>query len=134
MLGLTTTVSLEPDPIPLDVKVVLFGDRLLYFLLAAFDPELGGALQGARRFRERARAHAENEAVLRAPGRRRWCSASGLKPLDRDAVARVLEHARALADHAGKLSLMVDQLRELLIEADFCAGEAKRERRSRATT
>ena len=34
-------MSLEPDPIPLDLKVILFGDRLLYFLLAAFDPELG---------------------------------------------------------------------------------------------
>ena len=40
-LGLTSTVSLEPDPIPLNVKVVLFGDRLLYFLLVAFDPEIG---------------------------------------------------------------------------------------------
>ncbi|MFY9875277.1 MAG: AAA family ATPase, partial [Rhodomicrobium sp.] len=29
-LGLTTTVSLEPEPIPLNVKIVLFGDRLLY--------------------------------------------------------------------------------------------------------
>ena len=38
-IGLTTTVSLEPDPIPLDVKVVLFGDRLLYYLLAALDPD-----------------------------------------------------------------------------------------------
>ena len=39
-IGLTSTVSLEPDPIPLDVKVVLFGDRLLYYLLAAFDPDV----------------------------------------------------------------------------------------------
>ena len=39
-LGLTSTVSLEPDPIPLKVKVVLIGDRLLYFLLFAYDPEL----------------------------------------------------------------------------------------------
>ena len=39
-IGLTSTVSLEPDAIPLDVKVVLFGDRLLYYLLAAFDPDV----------------------------------------------------------------------------------------------
>jgi predicted ATP-dependent protease len=38
-LGWTSTVSLEPDPIPLKVKVVLFADRLLYFLLAALEPE-----------------------------------------------------------------------------------------------
>jgi predicted ATP-dependent protease len=39
-IGLTSTVSLEPDPIPLDIKVVLFGSRLLYYLLVAFDPEV----------------------------------------------------------------------------------------------
>jgi predicted ATP-dependent protease len=43
--------------------------------------------------------------------------------LERDAVALVLEHAARQADHAGKLSLVVDQLREILIEADFCAGQ-----------
>src|SRR5262249_53563880 len=40
-MGLTTTVSLEPDPIPLDVKIVLFGDRMLYYMLSAADPDLG---------------------------------------------------------------------------------------------
>jgi len=44
----------------------------------------------------------------------------------------VLEHAARLADHAGKLSLVVEQLREILIEADFCAREAKRSVISRA--
>ena len=39
-LGLASTVSIEPDPIPLDVKVVLFGSRMLYYLLAAHDPEV----------------------------------------------------------------------------------------------
>ena len=39
-IGLTTTVTLEPDPIPLDVKVVLFGDRTLYYMLASLDPDL----------------------------------------------------------------------------------------------
>ncbi|MEJ2376517.1 MAG: AAA family ATPase [Pseudolabrys sp.] len=67
----------------------------------------------------------ENEAMLArllaALARR-----SELNPLDRDAVALVLEHAARLADHAGKLSLVVEQLREVLIEADFCAREAKR--------
>ena len=37
-MGLAGTVSLEPDPIPLDIKIVLVGDRLLYYLLADFDP------------------------------------------------------------------------------------------------
>ena len=39
MLSLTSTVSLEPEPIPLDVKVILMGDRQLYYLLAQADPD-----------------------------------------------------------------------------------------------
>jgi predicted ATP-dependent protease len=38
-LGLVTTVSLEPDPIPLNVRVVLIGDRMLYYLLASLDSD-----------------------------------------------------------------------------------------------
>jgi hypothetical protein len=38
-MGMTATVTLEPDPIPLDVKVVLFGDRMLYYTLVAADPD-----------------------------------------------------------------------------------------------
>jgi predicted ATP-dependent protease len=39
LIGASTTVTLEPDPIPLKLKVILSGDRMLYFLLAAYDPE-----------------------------------------------------------------------------------------------
>lgn len=39
MLSLATTTSIEPQVVPLDVKVVLCGDRLLYHLLKYYDPE-----------------------------------------------------------------------------------------------
>jgi predicted ATP-dependent protease len=130
-LGLTNTVSLEPGPIPLKVKVILFGDRLLYFLLAALDPELTEHFKVLADFENDLARTPENEAILArlvASIARR----DGLAALDRDAVALVLEHAARLADHAEKLSLVVEQLREVLIEADFCAREAKREVISRA--
>jgi len=124
-LGFATTTSLEPDPIPLKVKVILFGDRLLYFLLAALDPELGEHFKVLADFENDFARTPENEAILT-----RLLAAltqrDQLNALDRDAVALVLEHAARLADHAGKLSLVVEQLREVLIEADFCAREAKR--------
>jgi lon-related putative ATP-dependent protease len=130
-LGLTSTVSLEPDPIPLKVKVILFGDRLLYFLLAALDPDLADHFKVLADFENDFMRTPENEAILArmlaALARR-----DGLNSLDREAVALVLEHAARLADHAGKLSLVVEQLREVLIEADFCAREAKHTAISRA--
>lgn len=124
-LGLASTVSLEPDPIPLKVKVVLFGDRLLYFLLAAFDPELAEHFKVLADFEDDIRRTPENEAVL-ARLIAAIAQRDGLKPLDRDAVGLVIEHTARLAGHAGKLSLIVEQPREFLIEADYCAREAKR--------
>ena len=123
-LGLTSTVSLEPDPIPLKVKVILFGDRLLYFLLAALDPELADHFKVLADFENDLTRTPENEAAL-ARLLATLVQRDGLSALERDAVALVLEHAARLADHAGKLSLVVEQLREVLIEADFCAREAE---------
>lgn len=125
-LGLTNTVSLEPDPIPLKVKIVLFGDRLLYYLLAALDPELPEHFKVLADFENDLARNAENEATL-ARLLASLAQRDGLKPLDRDAVALVLDHAARVANHAGKLSLIVEQLHDVLIEADYCARAAARE-------
>ncbi|MEX0752704.1 MAG: ATP-binding protein [Xanthobacteraceae bacterium] len=130
-IGLTSTVSLEPDPIPLKVKIVLFGDRLLYFLLAAFDPDLAEHFKVLADFEDDIARTPESEAIL-ARLVASIAKRDGLAALDREAVGLVLEHAARLAGHSGKLSLIVEQLREVLIEADFRAQEAKRDVVSRA--
>ncbi len=130
-LGLTSTVSLEPDPIPLDVKVVLFGDRLLYYLLATFDPDLAEHFKvladledDVNRTPATEAAHARMIAAL--------ARQHGLKPVDRAGTALIIEHAARLADHANKLTLVVEQLDDLLTEADFWAGKSGRAIISRA--
>jgi lon-related putative ATP-dependent protease len=130
-LGWTSTVSLEPDPIPLKVKVVLFADRLLYFLLAALDPEMIEHFKVLSDFENDFARTSENETIL-ARLVSTLARRDGLKPLDRDAVALVLEHAARLADHAGKLSLIVEQVRDILVEADYFARKAKRDAITRA--
>jgi lon-related putative ATP-dependent protease len=131
LLGFSNVVSLDPDPIPLNLKVVLFGDRLLYFLLAALDPELGEHFKVLADFEDDMERTPQNEALLAGVvaslGRR-----AALKPFDRDAVARVLEHCARLADHGGKLTLLLEQLRDVLTEADFWAEEAGRATIARA--
>ena len=122
-IGLTSTVSLEPDSIPLKTKVILFGDRLLYFLLAALDPELADHFKVLADFEDNVARTPENEAILaRLVATMARCD--GLNPLERDAVALVIENAARLADHSGKMTLVTEQLRELLIEADFRSREA----------
>ena len=68
-LSLVTTASLEPEPIPLDVKVVLLGERQLYYLLSAARPGVPRAVQGGGRLRGGDRAHPRGRAALRAAPR-----------------------------------------------------------------
>ena len=124
-IGLTSTVSLEPDPIPLDVKVVLFGDRLLYYLLAAFDPDLAEhfkVLADLEDDVERTPASEAAHARLIAALARR----NDLKPVDRAGTGAVDRACRAARRACDKLTLVVDQLDDVLAEADFWASKAGR--------
>jgi lon-related putative ATP-dependent protease len=130
-VGLTSTVSLEPEPIPLDLKVIIFGDRLLYYLLSAYDPEISEFFKVLADFEDEIDRTPESEAahtrVIAS-----LLAREQLKPLDRDGAALVLEHAARLADDSGKLTLLTDQLTDLLAEADFWATEANHEIVTRA--
>ena len=122
LIGLSTTVTLEPDPIPLDIKIILFGDRLLYYLLHAFDPEFPQHFKVLVDFDDDFDRSQVNEA-----GYARMVAAlvrkNGLSPFERQAVERVIEHAARLAEDAEKLSLVVDRIHDLMAEACFWAKE-----------
>jgi lon-related putative ATP-dependent protease len=130
-MGMTTTVTLEPDPIPLDVKVVLFGDRMLYYTLASLDPDTVQHFKVLADFDDDVdRSPASEAMIARLIGS--IAAGAGLKPLDRGGVARVVEHAARLADDASKLTLLVESIHDLVAEASYCAGQAGRDAVTRA--
>ncbi|MBR0673821.1 AAA family ATPase [Roseomonas soli] len=124
-VGMTTTVSLEPDPIPLDAKVVLVGDRSLYYLLAAYDPGFERHFKVVADFDDETDRTAESEALV-ARIIATQAQREKARPLDRGAVARMVEHAARLAGDSGRLTLLVEHLRDLVIEAGHWAGAAER--------
>lgn len=131
MVSLVSTVSLEPEPIPLDVKVVLLGNRMLYFLLAQYDPEFGELFKVAADFEDEVDRNPDNDmlyARLIATLVRR----ERLRPFDRGAVARVIEHGARRAEDAHKLSTHVESLADLVRQADYWAASEKRAVVSRA--
>jgi predicted ATP-dependent protease len=123
-MGLTSTVSLEPGPIPLRAKVVIFGDRLLYFLLMAFDPETAEHFKLLADFENEVDRSTEQEMLL-ARLLASLAKRSGLRPLRRDAVALTIEYAARVAGDSQKLTLLAAQLMDVLSEANFYAGDAK---------
>jgi lon-related putative ATP-dependent protease len=120
--SLVSTVSLEPEPIPLSVKVVLIGERLLYYMLQALDPEFPTLFKVAADFEDEVDRSEENTGLyarLLATLARR----DSLKPLDRGAVARIIEESAREASDGEKLSARTRLISDIMREADFWAAK-----------
>ncbi len=120
-LSLASTVSLQPQSIPLNVKVVLLGDRLLYYLLCEYDPEFGLLFKVTADFSESfERTPATTSAyahLIASLGRK-----EGLRPIDRLGVARIIEQSSRLVEDGQRFSLHLGALTDLMREADYWAG------------
>jgi predicted ATP-dependent protease len=122
-LSLVSTVSLDAEAIPLDVKVVLIGDRMIYYLLYEFDPDFRELFKVAVDFEPTADRVESNDAayagVIATLARK-----AGLRPFAADGVARVIDHGARVVGDAEKLWIELGRLTDLLREADYWAGEA----------
>jgi lon-related putative ATP-dependent protease len=123
MLSLVSTISLEPDPIPLDVKVALYGEPLLYYLLYHLDPDFAKLFKVEVDFSERMDRNDGNQQLY-AQMIATLVRQEKLKPFDRAAVARVIERSAQLVGDAQKLSTQTRDITDLLREADYWAREA----------
>jgi lon-related putative ATP-dependent protease len=122
-LSLVSTVSLEPEPIPLHVKVVLIGERLLYYLLGQYDPDFAELFKVEADFSDEMPRTPENDqlyARLIATMARR----DELRPLNREAVARIIQRSSRISGDSKKLSTHLLSVADLLHEADYWASEA----------
>lgn len=125
-MGLAGTISLEPDPIELDVKVVLIGERMLYYLLSSYDPEFKQYFKILADFDEDMIRSANTEVAL-AQKLTLTAARKGIRSLTRGAIERIIEHAARLADDAEKLSLVTDDMIEVIREAQFWSESVKHE-------
>ena len=115
--------TLTPEPIPLELKVVMVGSPAVYYLLNQAEPD----------FRKLFRVKADfsidmersDEGVKLYAG---FISSrvrnEGLRPFDKTAVARVIEHGSRLVEHQGKLSTRFIDIADVLTEADYWAGKS----------
>lgn len=124
-LSLISTVSLEPESIELDVKIILIGDRILYYLLYNYDPEFKELFKINADFENETERTDEN-SILYARMIAMIAKEHGLLPLHKEAVGKVIEYSSRIAEDSQKLSTHLGSLSDLLHEADFIANEAKK--------
>ncbi|UZD64257.1 MULTISPECIES: Lon protease family protein [Marinobacter] len=121
LYGLVSTVSLQPEPIPVSVKVVLLGDRMLYYLLSHYDPDFLDLFKVEADFEDDLdRDDSSYELYARMIAT--MARSVQARNLDRGAVARLIEHASRLASDQKKLTAHDRVLKDLLNEADHWAS------------
>lgn len=120
---LTGTVSLDPEPIPLDVKIILFGDYRTYQLLQHYDPEFSELFRVTADFEDEMKRDADSELQYA-----RFISSvvndNGMLHCDRKAIARIIEHSSRLAGDQTKISLHSANIANLLRESNYVAKQA----------
>jgi predicted ATP-dependent protease len=126
LYGLPSTITLQPESIPLKLKVVLIGDRMVHYLLSQADPEFSDYFKVLADFDEEVERsdHVLGEFVRIVAG---LAQQAEVRPISAAAVARLCEHAARLASDSEKLSLRTESLRDILVEADYWAGKAARD-------
>lgn len=125
-LSFAATVSLEPQPMPLDVKIVLLGDRALYYLLHAHDPDFAELFKVAADFETGLERSPDNDLryarMIAALVHER-----GLAPFARSAVVAVIQHSMRLEGDSLKLSMHMRSIADLVVEAHYWALASGRE-------
>jgi lon-related putative ATP-dependent protease len=125
MSGFISTQTLDPEPIPLDVKVVLFGDRELYYLLSGLDPDFPRLFKVQADFDDTIKRSTENDQAY-ARLIASIVKEHGLKPVDAGGVARVIDEGARLADDREKLSIEIGRISDIVREADYWSSQAHR--------
>ena len=125
VLDRTQTLTIQPEPIPLDLKIVLFGEPWLFCRLRELDPDFGDLFKVQADFSTTAARNDENCAsmlrLLASVARQ-----DGLKQLAPSGAARMIDEAARQAGDAEKISVRTASLADLMREADHFSREAGR--------
>jgi lon-related putative ATP-dependent protease len=115
-----STVSLEPEKIALDLKVILIGERMLYYLLAQYDPDFQELFKVEADFEDQINRTGENNQhyIQLLAG---LINKNELRPFTKKAIARIIEQGSRMVDDHEKLTTQTTELIDLLKETNYWA-------------
>lgn len=115
------TISLDPEPIPLNVKIILIGDRNTYYHLCQNDQDFTKLFKVPVDFDENILRNQKN-ILLYARLIASIVNEEKLKTFDISAIGAVIDHSTRLAEDTEKLSTYFHVIKDLMLEADYWAG------------
>jgi lon-related putative ATP-dependent protease len=120
-LGLISTKSLQPEPIPLNIKVILIGRPDIYQLLLNYDENFSELFKVKADFDTRMERTDDNICDY-ASFVSALCTLENLKHLDSSAIARLVEHGSRLVEDQTKLSTHFGEISDVIREASYYAS------------
>jgi predicted ATP-dependent protease len=124
--GLFVPQGLRPEPMPIEVKIVLIGDPLLYQMLAAYDEDFFEIFKVKADFDQVVNRTKDNMIGFAAflSG---CCEECQVRHFDPGGVARVIDHASRMVSDQEKLSSRFGQIKEIVEEASYWAERSNSE-------
>jgi len=120
--GMASSMMLEPEPIPLDVKVIMIGDPYVYYMLNHLDPDFYELFKVAADFDDRMERNEDSiQTYARLLGT--FAKQEGLAPLDASAVARIVEQGSRFCEDVERLTTHMASIVDLVREADYWCHE-----------
>ncbi|MEJ2092436.1 MAG: ATP-binding protein [Syntrophobacterales bacterium] len=119
-MGFIAARTLQPQPIPLNIKVILVGDPYLYQLLFIYDDDFGKLFKIKAQFdweMKKTSDHLQEFCALVAS----YCQDEELLPVHKTGMGRLIEHAQELAGHQEKLTLQLKEVLDIVKEANYWA-------------
>ncbi len=122
MFSLMSTMTLEPEPISLNVKVVMIGSPYVYYVLQQYDPEFAELFKVAADFDVQMDRDGGNQdmyaKLLKTIIRR-----EALRHFDRAAVGKMIEQSSRMVGDGEKMSTRIQEISDLMVESDYWAGQ-----------
>lgn len=123
-LGFVSTTSLKPEPIPLDIKIALVGERWLFYLMSAYDKEFNSLFKVVADFDDDLERSMDNVRAYTKLITHR-IQENKLLPFSGAAIQRVIEERARHAGDSERLSTHIQSLDDLLVQADYWARQQK---------
>ncbi len=119
-MGLMVATTLRPQPIPLDVKLIIIGDAYTYYMLYQYDEDFRKLFKITAEFDMEMPRNEENIKLL-ARFIAAHCEKDNLRHFDRNAVAKIIEYTSRMSDDQTKLSSRLNKIVDILFEANSWA-------------
>lgn len=118
--SLFPTSGLKPEPIPLNIKVIIIGSYFLYDLLSAYDEDFHKLFKVKVEFNTVMNRNEENSEKM-AYFVKNYAEQEGLLPFHRNAIAKIIDYSSRLVEEQSKLSTRFHEITKVLVESSYWA-------------